>query len=81
MIPKFLLIVLALLAINNSYLHKLDENNVFLVILEGVSCYKYDPVCKLLKPFYGLNKLAKWYEKLTSPLIVQGYTQGHSNHS
>ena len=53
-----------------------------MVIPQGVKCSKSNQVCKLLKSLYGLKQASrKWYEKLTSLLISQGYQQSNADHS
>ena len=84
--------VLALASINHWHLHQLDVNNAFLhgdlqegvdmTIPEGVQVDKPNLVCKLQKSLYGLKQASrKWYEKLTSLLIQQGYSQANFDHS
>jgi len=59
----------------------LDED-VYIAIPQGVKILKPNQICKLLKSLYGLNReVRKWYEKLTSLLISQGYQQSNANHS
>jgi len=48
----------------------------------GVTSHKPNQVCKLLKSLYGLKQARrKWYEKLTSILLQQNYTQATEDHS
>ena len=48
----------------------------------GVTSHKPNQVCKLLKSLYGLKQtIRKWYEKLTSILHQQNYTQASADHS
>jgi hypothetical protein len=85
-------VLLALASINNWHLHQLDFNNAFLhrelqedvymSIPEGVQGNKDKQVCKLMKSLYGLKQASrKWYEKLTSLLISEGYTQSTADYS
>ncbi|RDY08075.1 hypothetical protein CR513_07741, partial [Mucuna pruriens] len=84
--------ILALALIHNWHLHQLDVNNAFLhadlnediymTIPQGVSCINGNQACKLLKSLYGFEQAnQKWYGKLTSMLLVHGYTQAASDHS
>lgn len=84
--------LLALASIHSWHLHQLDVNNAFLhgdlqedvymVMPQGVTCSKPDQVCKLHKSLYGLRQASrKWYEKLTSLLLKHGYRQSNSDHS
>ena len=85
-------IVLALASMHNWHLHQLDVNNAFLhgelqedvymIIPPGVSHSNPNQVCKLNKSLYGLKQASrKWYEKLTSLLLLNGYKQASSDHS
>ncbi|MCH92612.1 retrovirus-related Pol polyprotein from transposon TNT 1-94, partial [Trifolium medium] len=84
--------LLAIASIKGWFLHQLDVNNAFLhgelqeivymSIQYGVQCTKPNQVCKLLKSLYGLKQASrKWYEKLTSLLVREGYTQSTSDYS
>jgi hypothetical protein len=85
-------LVIALASIHNWHLHQLDVNNAFLhgelqedvymMLPPGVTSSKPNQVCKLLKSLYGLKQASrKWYEKLTSILLQQNYTQASADHS
>jgi hypothetical protein len=78
-------LLLAIASIQKWHLHQLDVNNAFLhgdlkedvymTIPDGVQSPKPNQVCKLLKSLYGLKQASrKWYEKLTSLLVREGYT-------
>jgi hypothetical protein len=84
--------LIALASINSWHLHQMDVNNAFLHgdlqeevymdVPQGVTCSKPNQVCKLIKSLYGLRQASrKWYEKLTSLLIDQGYSQSSSDYS
>jgi hypothetical protein len=85
-------LVIALSSIHNWHLHQLDvstaflhgdlQEDVYMVIPPGVKSTKPNQVCKLTKSLYGLKQASrKWYEKLTSVLYDQHYTQATSDHS
>ena len=85
-------LVIALASINHWFLHQLDVNNAFLhrelhedvymIVPPGVVPSKPNQVCKLPKSLYGLKQASrKWYEKLTSLLINNGYIQATSDTS
>ena len=85
-------LVIALASIHNWHLHQLDVNNAFLHgelqedvymrLPPSVTSPKPNQVCKLLKSLYGLKQASrKWYEKLTSILLQQNYTQASADHS
>ena len=85
-------LVIALASINHWFLHQLDVNNAFLhgdlqedVYMKlplGLSTSKPNQVCKLSKSLYGLKQASrKWYEKLTTLLISNGYKQAASDAS
>jgi len=53
-----------------------------MVVPQGVITSKPNQVCKLMKSLYGLKQASiKWYEKLTSLLLANQYTQSQSDHS
>jgi hypothetical protein len=85
-------VLLALASVNKWHLHQMDVNNAFLhgdlqedvymAIPDGVQVHKQNQVCKLMKSLYGLKQASrKWYEKLTSLLISEGYTQSTADYS
>ncbi|MCH80680.1 retrovirus-related Pol polyprotein from transposon TNT 1-94 [Trifolium medium] len=85
-------VLLALASIHHWHLHQLDVNNAFLhgdlqedvymLVPEGVTCPKSNQVCKLKKSLYGLKQASrKWYEKLSNLLITEGYIQSYSDYS
>jgi hypothetical protein len=84
--------LIALAAIKSWHLHQMDVNNAFLhgdlredvymTVPQGVTSPKPNQVCKLIKSLYGLRQASrKWYERLTSLLISQGYLQSSSDYS
>jgi hypothetical protein len=84
--------LIALAAVKSWHLHQMDVNNAFLhgdlqedvymTVPQGVNSPKPNQVCKLIKSLYGLRQASrKWYERLTSLIISQGYHQSSSDYS
>ena len=75
------------------FIHQLDVDNVFLhgdlheeIYMKpppGLSLPHPNLVCKLNKSLYGLKQAASrnWNQKLTSEILILGYTQSYANHS
>lgn len=85
-------LVIALASIHSWHIHQLDVKNAFLhgelqedvymILPHGVTSSKPNQVCKLLKSLYSLKQASrKWYEKLTSIILQQNYTQASADHS
>jgi len=85
-------ILLALATASDWFIHQLDVDNAFLhedlhekIYMKpppGVSLPEPNLVCKLNKSLYGLKQASyNWKQKLTSELLLLGYTQSSANHS
>jgi len=85
-------LVIALACIHHWFIHQLDVTNAFLhgelqedVYMQlplGIKASKPNQVCKLVKSLYGLKQAnRKWYERLTTLLLAQGYKHANSDHS
>lgn len=67
---------------NNAFLHGELQEDVYMQLPPGITVSKPNQVCKLVKSLYGLKQASrKWYEKLTSLLLDQGYNHANSDHS
>lgn len=68
--------------VNNAFLHGDLNEDVYMVVPQGVVCKRENQVCKLRKSLYGLKQSSRtWYDKLASLLLDQGYDQSTSDYS
>jgi len=85
-------ILLALASASDWFIHQLDVDNAFLhrdlhedIYMKpppGLSLPQPNLVCKLNKSLYGLKQASRnWNKKLTSELLLLGYTQSSTDHS
>jgi len=85
-------ILLALVTTSDWFIHQLDVDNVFLhgdlheeIYMKpppGLSLPQPNLFCKLNKSLYGLKQAShNWNKKLTSELLLIGYTQSSVDHS
>ena len=66
---------------NNAFLHGDLQENVYMLIPESVNI-EPGKVCKLKKSLYGLKQASKkWYEKLITLLLDEGYCQSSADYS
>ncbi|KAJ0435793.1 putative RNA-directed DNA polymerase [Helianthus annuus] len=70
------------LDINNAFLYGNISEDVYMKLPEGYYSKDETKVCKLVKSLYGLKQAPrKWYEKLTSVLLTNGFVQSMCDHS
>jgi hypothetical protein len=70
------------LDVNNAFLHRDLDEDVYMQVPDGVTPTKSGQVCKLLKSLYGLKQASRmWYVKITSLLISEDYKQSTTDYS
>jgi hypothetical protein len=68
--------------VNNAFLQGDLQEDIYLDVPEGVTFTKLNNVCKLYKSLCVLKQSnRKWYEKLTSLLLQEGYHQSSADNS
>lgn len=80
--PIILLLHPHQLDVNNAFLHRDLQEDVYMIISPGIKSDKANQSCKLNKSLYGLKHASrKWYEKLIYVLSHQQYVQASPDHS